>query len=147
MAFLVTLQDLTTHIYEEIIDEITREDDSIAQEAIDTAIAEAKGFMSRFDLPALFGTAITDPTVIDKNLKGKVKDLVRWHLVGLGINNIDYAMAEQRYLMALEKYFMPLQKGMVNPEGWPYRDTATAPTPAPGNEVSWSSNRKRRNHY
>ena len=48
MAFL-TIQELNTHLHDEQVETITRGDETIAQAAIDAAIAEAKGYLTRFD--------------------------------------------------------------------------------------------------
>jgi phage gp36-like protein len=146
MALIITIEDLKTHLYSEIVDEITRSDTSIANEAIAVGIAEAKGYMSRYDLPALFGTSSVNATVTDANLKSKVKDLVRWHLIVLGVPCIDYDDVEKRYKFALE-YFQSIQAGKLQPEGWPYHDTSNDPKPPQGDQISYSSNPKRRNHY
>lgn len=147
MALIITIADLKTHFYEEIMGEITRDDDSIAEEAIAVGISEAKGYMSRYNIPALFGTSSVNATTTDANLKAKVKDLVRWHLILLCNPNIDYEDAEKRYKFAIDDYFKPIQAGKLQPEGWPYHDTTTDPQPPQGNEITYSSNPKRNNHY
>ena len=43
MAFL-TIQELNTHLHDELVETITRGDATIVQAAIDAAIAEAKAF-------------------------------------------------------------------------------------------------------
>lgn len=147
MALIITVADLKTHFYSENIGEISRSDTTIIQEAIDTAIAEAKAFLGKYELPALFGTSTQNPTVNDANLRSKVKDLARWHLILLANPNIDYADAEKRYKYAIDDYFKAIMTGKMEPEGWPYHDSSTDPAPAKGNEIAYSSNPKRSNHY
>src|SRR5690606_7567370 len=106
---------------------------------IDVALAEAKSYCSRYDLAAIFGTQDTNATVIDPNLKGKVKDLAAYHLCILANINIDYAVLKERYDDAV-RWFRDLQAGKLAPENWTYRDTSTLPTPPQGNEIGWSSN-------
>jgi hypothetical protein len=48
--------ELKTHVYEENANEITRNDDNIIDEAIDTAIEECKGYLTKYDLVATFDT-------------------------------------------------------------------------------------------
>ena len=56
MAFL-TIQELNTHLHDEQVETITRGDETIAQAAIDAAIAEAKGYLTRFDCTRIFSTS------------------------------------------------------------------------------------------
>lgn len=146
MAFLVTIADIKTHLYADVMDEITRSDSDIAQRAIDTAMDEAAGFMNRYDIDQLLGTSAVDPAVTDNNLKSKILDLVKWHLVRLGNPNIEYAAAYDEYKVAME-YFKGVQAGKINPRNWPYVDATTLPAAPDGLDVTWQSNTKRRNHF
>ena len=146
MAILITKADLKTNIYSEVVDEITRGDNAIAQEAIDAGIAEAMGYLNRFDLDALFGTASADATVSDANLRSKVKDLIRMQLVNLGSPSIDSQWALTQYENAIRLYFRDIQAGKITPRGWPYHNTLTDPVPPQGNKVTMTSNPKRTNH-
>ena len=139
MAYLEK-EDLYSHIYEENLDQITRDDDDKADAAIEAAVAEAKGFLNKYDLTKLF-----DGSVTDANLKMKVKDLAAWHLIVAANPNIDYAKFEGRYMLAIDKYFKLIQCGKISPEGWIFRDT-TDQEEANGSAVEWSSNKKRRNY-
>jgi len=56
MAFL-TIQELNTHLHDEQVETITRGDETIAQAAIDAAIAEAKGYLTRFDCTRVFSAS------------------------------------------------------------------------------------------
>jgi len=148
MPFLVK-DDLKTHIYPEILAEITRGDDDIITKCLSEAIGEAKGYLSRFDLIQIFGNASTEPTVDDEFLsvlRGFVKDIAAWKAIKLSNPNIDLKLFKTAYDDAtiwLDK----IQRGKIDPEGWPYKpdDSAT-----PGNEntgIQWSSNKKRTQHY
>lgn len=146
MAFLITISDMKTHLYDEYMDEITRDDDTIVQTAIDRAIAQAKGYCSRYNLAAIFGTSGVDATVNDPQLKGIVKDLALWHLLQLSNPNIEMSRAQAAYEYAVS-WLKDVQRGQVMPEGWTYHDTSTDPDPPQGNSVTYSSNPKRRNHF
>jgi phage gp36-like protein len=140
--------DLDTHIYAEIRDEITREDAARVTSAIKEAVSEAKSYLSRFDLVALFGTEVplAAPTVDDEHLKSIIKSIAVWRLVRLANPNISIAMARTNYEDAI-KWLMAVQSGKADPEGWPYK--ADNPD-TPFNEgalVDWSSNTKRGNHF
>ena len=56
MAFL-TIQELNTHLHDELVETITRGDATIAEAAIDAAIAEAKGYLTRFDCTRIFSAS------------------------------------------------------------------------------------------
>ena len=80
---LITPVDLSTHFYPEVINEITRNNDNIITSAINTAVQEAKLYLSRFDLLQLFGTDTTDPEQKDPLLQQLLKDIAAWHLIRL----------------------------------------------------------------
>jgi len=149
MPFLVKA-DFKTHIYAEIVDAITRIDDTIVDKAISSAIGEAKSYLSRYDLVAIFGVVGgADPTVaatVTEHLKNIVKDIASWHMCKLGNPNIDLKLFRTGYEDAIA-WLTKVQKGQADPDGWPYKadDLAT-----PGNEntgIQWSSNPKRTQHF
>lgn len=143
--------DLNTHIYPEIREVITRGDNSMVQEAIDIAVDEAKAYLSRFNLVALFGVYAegqddVPPTVNDKNLKAKVKALACWNLIMLANPNIDLKLFRTNYEDAI-LFFENVKKSKEAPEAWLYK-TDDPDTPFPeGNIISYSTNIKRNNHY
>ncbi len=141
---IITQADLATNIYAEIITEITRSDDSIAGLAIAAAISEAKMYLSRYDLPQLFGTDSTPSSVADEFLKALVKDLACWHIVRLSNTGVDHAAFRTAYQDAITT-LRSIQAGQAQPEGWPYADAAA--TPPDGDTISWSSNPRRNNFY
>lgn len=177
-------QDLYTHLYPEIVDEIIRrhtielpsledfpekgytgyiyitgellyrwtgtqyepttDPDSIVTRVIASAIAEARSYLNRFDLPAMFGTAEAEPTYESEHLKNLVKDIACWHLVRLSNPNINLELFRTAYEDAI-KFLKEVQQGKADP-GWPYKPDNPD---TPGDEsaaVQWSSNRKRRQH-
>ena len=142
---LITLEDLYSRIYPENANEITRGDDTLMLRAINAAISEAKMYLSRFDLVALFGTASTDPTVVDTFLQNLCVDIAVFRLVLLSNPGIDYDVAESCYKMAIAT-LKNIQQGYGNPDGWPYRDT-TGQTAPNGSAVSASYNKKRKNDF
>lgn len=129
--------DLYTVIYEDIINEIVRNDDTIPEKAIASAIAEAKAYLSRFDLAALFGTTEDEPTIEDEWLKSLVKDVAAWQLIKLANPNISTEMLRARYEDATA-IFKNIQKGIMVPQNWPYF-VPESTDPLPGAAVSWSS--------
>ena len=144
--------DLDTHIYPEIRDIITREDAELVQLAIGVGIDEAKSYLMRYDLVALFGTYDVQgqddvaPTVDDKNLNSKVKDLICWQLIKLSNPNIDIALFQANYEYAC-KWFESVKKSQLAPAGWVYKTDDEA-TPFPeGNIINQVSNTPRNNHW
>jgi hypothetical protein len=148
MPFLVK-SDFKTHLYAEVIAEITRDDDTIIDTGIKVAVSEAKSYLSRYDLLKIFGEGATEPTVSEDKLsvlKDFVKDIACWKIVKLCNANVDLKLFKTLYDDAI-LWLTKVQKGGADPEGWPYKvdDSGT-----PGNEntgIQWSSNVKRTQHY
>lgn len=137
--------DLDTHIYGENLAEIVRNDDVLIEKAISAAVAEAKGYLFRFDLVALFGTEDDDPTHEDENLANKVKDIVLWNLVKLGNPNIQMELARTTYEDAI-KWLTMVQSGKQVP-GWPLKSDNPDTDYSEEGRVQWDSNPKRNNYY
>jgi phage gp36-like protein len=139
---LLTIAQLNTHIYPGVKDLITETDDAILQDALDAAIAEAQGYLSRYRIEQLFDNVDSDPDYKpDKVLQMNIKHLAKWHFIVLANPSIDYEDAQTRYDQAI-KWFMNIQNGKIVPPNWP---------PATPEDLStffhMTSNRKRRNHY
>jgi len=141
---IITIAELGTNLYPEIIDEITRTDSSVTDAAIAAAEQEAKMYLGRYDLAALFGTATEAPILTDPYLQSLVKDLACWHLLRLANPGTDYNAFRTAYQDALAA-LKEIRNGGANPQGWPYAPTADdAPD---GNAINWYSNERRNNHY
>ena len=138
---LLVKANLSTHIYAEITDIITRTDDTIVTKAIANAESEAKSYLNRFDIVAMFVT--TNP---DEWLKSLVKDLACWHLIKLANPNINLELFRTSYEDA-KKYFKDVMLGNVEPADWPLRADDPATTFDESGHISSSSNTKRTNHY
>lgn len=143
--------DFETHVYAEIIDTITREQESIVNECIAVAIDEAKSYLMRFDLVKLFGdysdpdNAI-EPTVKDSALKSKIKDIACWHLIKLANPNINLELFRTGYEDAI-KYLDNIKKSQLAPEGWVYKTDDAGTEFNEGGMVYGKSNTKKRNHW
>lgn len=144
MAYLVKA-DFTTHLYSELIDEITRSTDAILTEAIAEAILLAKGYLSRFNRTKLFDDGATG-FVDDAQLKSVVKDLTLYKLIRLANPNLLTDEIRIRYEDAIA-WLKDVQKGTVDPEGWPYVDDDEDTDREEGSAISYTSNEKRGNHY
>jgi hypothetical protein len=142
MAYL-TKDDLASHLYGENIDAITRQNDALVTEAIDAAVAEAKSYLSKYDLTKLFADA---PIPDDVNLKRKVKDIACWNLLVLANANANLELFKMAKDDAI-KWLVNIQKGQADPEGWPYPDDDPDTAVNEGGTISWSSNTQRRNQF
>lgn len=144
MPYLVQA-DFKTHIYAEIITEITRSDTTICPIAINEAIATAKGYLSRFNRTKLF-----DPDasgyVADAQLLAAVKDIAVWRMIRLANPNLSVEMARTNYEDAIA-WLKDVQKGIADPDGWPYVDDDADTDRDESTSVSYVSNDKRTNHY
>lgn len=117
MADFLTIEQMKTHVFPGVRNAISAQDDSLMQDAIDAAIAEAKGYCSHFDLEQLFNG--TNPGwKPDAMLLKWVKDIAKWNFMGLSNPNIDYDDALARYEQATKK-LQDIQAGRLVPQGWP----------------------------
>lgn len=142
---LITQSDLSTHMYAEILNEIIRNNSAIVEKAIAASEGEAKMYLSRYDLVALFGDDNNTPHVQDEFLKHLLKDMACWYIIRLANPVIDYKSAREAYenaINTLEK----IMQGLANPDGWPLKDLSTEALPD-NSSISWSSNPKRNNFY
>ncbi len=143
---IVTTADLHTHIYDEQLDEITRDDGGIlAGKALDIAFDEVKAYLSRFDLLALFGSSEQDvsASVSDEFLKNLIKDIAVWQIIKLGNPSINYDHSRWCYeaaLSTLEK----IQAAGITPQNWPLMAAAS---PQSDVTVQSSSTPLRNNYY
>jgi phage gp36-like protein len=144
MAYL-TPENLKTHQYAETIDAITREDDTIINSAIDVSIAAAKGYLSKYNKEKLFNRLAVG-FVDDAKLFSVVKHLTVWEIITLGKPNINTDDARQNYEDAIA-WLESVQKGIVDPDGWPYKDDDANTGLEEGTSISFKSNEKRINGY
>jgi phage gp36-like protein len=137
---LLTKADLKTHVYAEIIDEITRADDTLVQDGIDNGESEVKSYLNRYDIAVMFATSYTD-----KFLRSLVKDVVCWHIIKLCNANIQLELFRTLYQDAI-KTFEKVMKGAIDPQ-WPLRANDPATSIDDAGNVEFRSECKRRNHY
>jgi phage gp36-like protein len=142
MTTFLTPGELKTHVYEEVANEITRNDDSIINDAIDTAVDEIKGYLRKYDLPTCIDDAAPDQR--NKKLLQVCKDVAAWHLITLCNVTIDYDKRRECYEDALN-WLRGVQKGTIVPD-LPL-PAYSAAEPQANQSVKWSSNTKRINHF
>ena len=141
----LTLPDLYTHLHPEVIEEITREDDTIVEKAIDAAVSEASMYLSRYNLVQLFGDSHTPPTITDEYLRSIVKTLACRHLTQLCGTGTHHDAVRASYADALQA-LKAIMTGQAQPTGWPYKGP-DAPELPDGTAISWHSNPRRHNYY
>lgn len=130
--------DLKTHLYNEQITTISRSDATLINEAIAAAVAEAKGYLSRYDIDTIFAASGSSR---DKILLMWLKDMATWHFITLVNAAADMEFREGRYNAAI-KWLKDVQSGKNVPYGWPEATTE-------GHDTSFhvTSDTKRDTHY
>ncbi|NJB36381.1 phage protein Gp36 family protein [Croceivirga sp. JEA036] len=116
---MVTRTDFDTHLYAEILTAIDRGDTSLLTTAINAALGEAKGYLSRFDVDALFAATGEDR---DATLLLYLKDIAVWHFIPLANPNTDMALRRTRYEDAI-RWLTDIQRGKIYYADWPVPTT------------------------
>ncbi len=124
MAYL-TPAELNTHLYDEVATEISRNDQTKLQFAINAAIQEAYGFLSKYDRTLIFESVDDNRNPI---LLLYIKDIAVWHYIQLANVTIDLALRERRYEMAIDA-LVKIQKGTMTPD---------LPVPLPDDDIPQS---------
>lgn len=143
MAY-ITVEELHTHLHDEIVEAITRGDDTIAQSAIDAATAEARGYLTRFDTDRIFQTSGSHRNQL---LLIFVKDIAVWHLINLCNAGTELELREKRYDRAVD-WLKAVQRGNVSPD-LPERkpEDGKPDKNNPIGTIAYGSNPKRVQHY
>lgn len=136
MSQYITPEELKTHAYDEEVQSIIREDETIALACIDIAqeFAESK-LMQDYNVEEIFSKTGAERSPL---LVKIIKDIAMWELIGLANPSIDYADKKLRYEDA-KGWLNAVYKGM--PTNLPKReqkDTAS---------FSITSQPKRKNYY
>lgn len=141
MAYL-EVEEMTTHIYEEDMDTISHGDDAAMMSAIDAAIEEVQGYLTKYDTGKIFAARGKERNPI---LLLFVKDIAAWHFCNICNAGVDIEMREKRYDRAIE--WLRNNQNRQNP------NLPAAPE-QPGRqecrcygEIAFGSNRKRDNHF
>jgi len=134
----LTVDELNTHLYVEQLAAISGTDDTIITAAIDGAVAEAKGYLHKYDVAATFNAIGSDRNAL---LLIFVKDIAVWHYINLCNPGTELKMRERRYNAAIS-WLKGVQKGDIQPD-------LPAPIPQENstNGYAWGSNLKRENHF
>ena len=150
---LVQPNELTSELYQEIIDEITRENETEVINQIKAAEDFCKSYLFKFDLMALFGNDDTPPTVVDANLKKTVKIIASYWIVRKANPNVNLQLFRDDWEMMIGTQAEPgwltqVKEGYLVPN-WPYKpdDPTTPEDESDTGEVAWYSNPKRNNYF
>lgn len=138
MSF-ITPEELASHIRIENAQAISRGDEAKAPEAINAAMTEAQGYMSRYDYDTIFSMAGVDRNPI---LMMYIKEIAKWHFISVCNAGVDYKSAEDRYDKAII-WLKNLQAGKVVMRDWPLFQDGEEPS----NSFTIRSNEKRGNHF
>lgn len=137
MAFL-TISELKTHLYNENVEVISRNDDTVVQASIDAAIAEAKSYLTAYDVSAVFAAIGSSRNAL---LLTFVKDIATWHFLVLCNAGVELELRQNRYERAIA-WLKAVQKGDV---------AADLPADTSEDSVSgviiFGSNPKREQHF
>ena len=134
----LTPQELSTHLYAENIEVITRDDETLTLAAIDAAIQEAKGYLGAFDKTAVFSAQAEARNAL---LLTFVKDIAAWHLLNLCNAGVELKLRQDRYERAIA-WLKDVQKGNITPDLPVSTNTDTL-----GATILHGSNSKRNQHF
>lgn len=111
---MVKIEDFNTHLYTEIINIISRNNNDLLNDAIKAAELEAIGYLSRFDTEVLFSKEDSERDAV---LMMYLKDMAIWHFIPVANPSIDIDYREMRYKNAI-KWLEKIQVGKIVPKEW-----------------------------
>src|SRR6218665_371386 len=139
LCAMISIDELKSNLCPGILEEIARVP---AKKCIQSAEAEAKSYLGKYDLEVLFGGAL--PRRTTAHLQTVIKDIASWRLAKLANPNADLKWFRVNYEDAV-KWLKSVQCGQIDPPDWPYPPCRETDREADGNRsVHQSSNRKRR---
>lgn len=150
---IITVEDLKkSSIYPEILDIITRKDDTIVELQILAAQSLCASYLFKYDLKPVFGddttTPAVPPTVVSPALQKIVKIIASYYLVRQSNPNIDLELFRKDYEDAIT-LLENIRDGQNNLVELSYRKD-DPDTPEDESDVAglgWSSNPKRTNFF
>lgn len=110
-------------MYGENIDAISDNDADLLTEAIATALAEAAGYLSRYDIDLIYATETGERSKYAQLITW-LKDIAKWHFINICNLSVDLELAESRYKIAIAE-LGKIQSGKVTPKGWPLANEET----------------------
>lgn len=111
---LVSVAELgQSDLYPEIIEKITRGSNTEAELQLATAEDIVKGYLSKYDLVAIFGNSTTQPTVESLSVKRIIKTIAAWFLIKRANPNVNTELFYDDYKNAI-KWLEDVQEGKIN---------------------------------
>lgn len=111
---LVSVEELgQSDLYPEIISKITRGSNTEAELQLATAEDIVKGYLSKYDLVAVFGNGTTQPTVESLSVKRIIKTIAAWLLIKRSNPNVNTELFYDDYKNAI-KWLEDVQAGKIN---------------------------------
>lgn len=113
----ISKEELSTHLYDYQVDQITEQDDSLVSSAIDTAVAEVKAYLAnRYDTDTIFAAAgeQRSPLVVEH-----VKVCAVYRLLLLCNVDAIYERYEKAYLRTID-FLKQVADGLLTPD-LPYK--------------------------
>lgn len=146
--------ELNTELYPEIVQIITRSDESEVKSHIQAAQDFAKAYLFKYDLDALFGTESQPPSVGDEFLKKAIKIIAAYFLVRKANPNISLELFRQDWELIIGDEHTPgwltnIKNGTINPN-WPLKkdDPSTIQDESKmDDDVFWDAIRKRTHRF
>lgn len=139
MSAFIDKKDYDATVHTEIIDSLTRKDDTIVEICEDRSIDQMKSYLSgRYDTDAIFKARGNDrlPLVLMMCL-----DISVYHIYCVGNPQKLSQMRKDRYDRAIE-WLKGVQKGQITISGAPLKEDSSN-----ASEYQMKSNPKRRNHF
>lgn len=138
----LTNGEIQTHLYGEVIDEVSRGDESNLQAAIEAAMSEAEGYLSAYDTVAVFSGENRNPILLLF-----VKDIAVWHYIQLANPSVDLELRRIRYDNAVT-WLTKVQKGQTVPNlTYPQPPMDSNGDGYPDGYIKWGGNIKRNNNF
>lgn len=133
----ISQNELSTHLHTEQIATIAQGDMTLVVAAIDAAIAEAKGYLTAYDIAAELAKAGGERNAL---LVIFIKDIAVWHFINICNLNTSLELRQDRYNRAVA-WLRQVQKGEVKV------DLPALPDGEAAGVITFDSNTKRNNHY
>ena len=141
---LVSVEELgQSDLYPEIISKITRGSNTEAELQLATSEDIVKGYLSKYDLVAIFGNGTTQPTVESLSVKRIIKTIAAWFLIKRANPNVNTELFYDDYKNAI-KWLEDVQAGKIN-LGLPF--APVTPETEANDGVYFTSLPKQRNFF
>jgi hypothetical protein len=121
----ITKEDFTSHIYEEGMNKISRNDDKKIEGAIAVGMQVAARNLGRYDIDQIFATQ-GDDRLKYMELMTYIKDIAKWHFIAVANVQVDIELAEIRYKAALAELAKMKAGSLIT--GWPLPVTESLST-------------------